>query len=223
MLRVLIVPLILLSFACAQVVHHSVIVSLSGGYACFSADDLNAALSRLKYAEIKGSFTGGVDIGYFLIPKVSVHLAGGYLQGTSKGNSINVTGPGGPEVLARPEETYSITSIPLAFGVEYQAIAQKFGVAVGAFAEIYPTTIKYHLDGTPYSQSVDESRSETGIGARISIFPSYSLTETLALKAELGYRLASTSDFSSQQGFLPAKLNLILSGLCIMAGVMLRF
>lgn len=233
-MRLAIVFLLMLpAISVAQVTEHSVIVSLSGGYAWFSPDDFNTFLTHLNtfmgstsaypYPEIKGGVNLRADIGYYLLPQVSVHVGVGYMRGSSESQQ-GVTTSSGPEVVAWAEETYSATSIPIDLGGLYHfKTNSQFGIAGGAFIEAHLATAKYNLEETAYSQGYEASLSKTGFGVRICIAPEYALTQTLAVKADLGYRLAKINDKDGGEGFFPDQLDLDLSGPYVMAGVTLAF
>jgi hypothetical protein len=222
MRRVLVLLLFPASLCIAQVATHPVSINLSAGYTWFSPTDLNNYI-KSACPEIKGGVTAEADIGYRLIPQLSLHLGAGYLRGSSQG-SVAVTGETGPTVLASADESYSVSSIPIDVGIRYHFLVEgHFGLSAGAFAEIHLTTTKYQLDATTYSQGAEKSRSKTGFGVRLSIVPEYVLTQSLAIRGDFGYRLAKISDVNGPEGFLPSQMNIDLSGPYAMAGVSLRF
>jgi opacity protein-like surface antigen len=222
MKRILLLALMPMGIALAQPSGHPVSINLSTGYAWFSPGDLNTYLAKLTLPEVQGGITAVADVGYHFMSQMSLHLGVGYMQGSSKG-SYGVTGETGPTVIAYADETYSVTSFPLALGMRYHvAGGDLFTLAAGADVEMHLLTVKYELQSTAYSEGTEETRSGTGFGLRLALMPEYSLSQTVAIKADLGYRLARINDVNGTSGFFPPQMNIDLSGPFAVAGVSLR-
>jgi hypothetical protein len=65
---------------------------------------------------IQGCVNARAEIGYHVIPQLSLRVGAEYVHGSSKG-SYSVTGDMGPTLIATVEESASITSFPVDLGV----------------------------------------------------------------------------------------------------------